>query len=464
MDNTLLIHMGRHKTGTTALQIFLHENNELLEKYGWCYPDLKKELPEVYNWRCGGAEKNGDFFYKEREVKYGDVLHKERGEIDFFSEDWHKIWEQILSHLEGKNVILSEEALWYVAEEFLINAKEKFKNIKVIIYLRRQDTAMESWWNQMIKGTRYCCKTFHEYLKSDGMEEIENGFHYLKKLDQISRIIGKENLVVRAYEKQQLKGEYGIISDFLSILDIDLKCDGWKEYPIHNTRLYGNFIEIKRIFNTIRQAGYPDLAQYMCFFEKISSVFGKKDEGYFNQEDRKSFYSLFTLENEQIARKYLHREDGILFYDDRMDFPQYDMKECSSFEADLIRFFSVIICDQNEKIKYLEKQNDVFIWRLMLNNKKSRELIFFGAGQKCRELLNNTNIPVKLIADNDKDKEGQKIYGEIKIIHPKTIEDWTGYFVVVTCVYTDEIEKQLQKTGLKKDEDYVLAKEFFLYD
>ena len=35
----LILHIGRHKTGTTAIQRFLYGNPELLRANGYCYPD-----------------------------------------------------------------------------------------------------------------------------------------------------------------------------------------------------------------------------------------------------------------------------------------------------------------------------------------------------------------------------------------------------------------------------------------
>ena len=56
--NTLLIHIGMPKTGTTALQSFLFNNNSLLKKYGWCYPVL--EDAESGYWNRWSAERNGN--------------------------------------------------------------------------------------------------------------------------------------------------------------------------------------------------------------------------------------------------------------------------------------------------------------------------------------------------------------------------------------------------------------------
>lgn len=51
----------------------------------------------------------------------------------------------------------------------------------------------------------------------------------------------------------------------------------------------------------------------------------------------------------------------------------------------------------------------------------------------------------------------------IRVTPPESIGDWQQYFIVVTCVKTQEIEEQLSKLGLKKEENYILAKEYFAY-
>lgn len=58
---------------------------------------------------------------------------------------------------------------------------------------------MESLYNQYIKrGEEY--DTFDKYIKSD--TRLKQWLNYLSKLDSESRIIGKEKLIVRVYERQ----------------------------------------------------------------------------------------------------------------------------------------------------------------------------------------------------------------------------------------------------------------------
>ena len=71
---------------------------------------------------------------------------------------------------------------------------------------------------------------------------------------------------------------------------------------------------------------------------ELSSAFEhNKDSGLFATDKRKEFLEKFASDNEYVARKYLHREDGILFYYDRMDYPMLEMDRHNSFEADMIR-------------------------------------------------------------------------------------------------------------------------------
>lgn len=458
MSNILLIHIGRHKTGSTAIQALLHNNKANLEEYGWCYPDLKKELPEIEGNRFTDI-KNGELFYTD--------THR----IDEDSEKWDTIWDKILEHLKHKNVIISaEEFFMWDTDKFLAGAKRKYENIKVVVYLRRQDRAIESSWNQDVKDANGCCQTFCEYVKTN---EAELEYcHYLRKLDSISRIVSKENLIVKVYEKNQLlKAEHGMACDFLSIIGIEPDWNKWIDVSVQNLRMYGNhYMELKRVFNTLqffdKDTKIEELWEYGVIFVVLSHAYAKKeaDGGYFTIEERRDFMQQFVLENEQVAREYLHREDGVLFYDDKMDYPVYDTHICTPFEEELIRLFSTMIRHEHKETQKVKKQNAINTSKLLLFNMRGRQLLLFGAGVRCRLLLDTIDLPVTAIVDNDEKKRGQMFDENIQVIWTKDIECWSDYFVVVTCEKTDEIEMQLQDLGLKREEDYVLAKDYLVYE
>lgn len=205
MAGTLLIHIGMPKTGTTALQNFMLNNNDKLEKHGWCYPVLSgnSKMDDLERWELetvGNGYKMYDALIESQNVS-----------------EWDKGMNILLKFLKNRNVILSTEYIYeHGTEEFIENIKKIYGNIKVVVYLRRQDRVIESRYNQYIKSGVEC----ERFLKFLDSEYIPDGLlDFLLKLDSISRVIGKENLVVRVYEKQQLIGN-DIITDFLSILGI----------------------------------------------------------------------------------------------------------------------------------------------------------------------------------------------------------------------------------------------------
>ena len=231
--------------------------------------------------------------------------------------------------------------------------------------MRRQDRYLESHWNQRIKRAGYIVTDFSQYK-----DTISWHLEYLNRLDAISQIVGKQNVIVRVYEKEQFEGKYhSVVSDFLSALGIEID---WNrcvlDKPI-NVALLGNYLEIKRKINH-----YLYLNDYICktmdwlFTRFINSLYTfseiKHTEGIFTIDERNKFLEKYTEENAEIARKYLRRSDGILFYDNE-PIPLHknnpDML-CSDIQNVLMFFFNdleqgiLMLCSLNnfEKVEDLD--------------------------------------------------------------------------------------------------------------
>ena len=467
MNHTLLIHIGMPKTGSTALQNFLLTNNHILEKYGWCYPIMSSgeigDLERLDLERCG----NGYYLFESL------ITHNIKSE-------WDKQMGIALNYLYSNNVIISSEHVYERGtEKFIAGVREKFENIKVVIYLRRQDRTIESLYNQLIKnGEEY--RSFDEYLHSNDVSK--DFLEYQLKLGLISRIIGRENLIVRVYEKQQLVGN-DIITDFLSVLGIPSDKDDWERGEFPNLSLRGNYLELNRLINSVQSMnGYlggqnniwRDTDIRRDFYDVcvgLSSFFNQdnREYGFFSLDERKKFVGKFASDNEQIAREYLHRDDGILFYDDRMNYPVFEPGRDNDFETDMIRVFTAMLYVQNQRIKNLiEKKNSELLGKLLMKDvskkRNNRELLLFGAGRNCRKLFDTViNISASFIVDNDPIKQGM-VLGGTQVKYAKDIKDWQEYFVIVTCEKTDEIEEQLRSCNLEKEEDYILIKEYSLWE
>lgn len=309
MSNTLLLHIGTPKTGTSAIQHALHCNEEKLREYGWIYPDLKAELNDIRDY-ASNPEKNGNIFYK------GTKLYEKD------NTEWRRISDKLDSFLDRGNVILSAEEIYeYDTDSFIWRMTEHSPNIKILVYLRRQDLYVESRWNQIVKDDRCYQGTFNQYVEeSDRWDEG----HYLEKLEKMSDIIGKENITIRVYEQGQLLNG-NAVEDFFQTIGIKGYAD--KGRGKHgNDSLEGELIEVKRAINQIY-----DVQKYgtsRAWSDVLKRVYMKTPDSarggrsYFSPNERSKYLSQYEDENREIAYSFLHRDDGKLFYDEIVNLPK----------------------------------------------------------------------------------------------------------------------------------------------
>ena len=339
---TVYLHVGMPKTATTALQNFLPLNNKLLNTMGFDYPDMPFHFEGV------SPVRNGHFltFWNSRKK------HPE----------WSKGIELIeKSFKKHPNVILSDESLWsrQRIEKFWHNIKRVFKkmgvSIKVIVYLRRQDEQLESHWNQKVKNSPVSLPTsFDDYLSGGGYAYMP--FEYDKALDRIAARIGKDNLIVRVYDRRRFVGGT-IFSDFLNALGLEWSDDFQLLPYTSNVRLPNNAVEIKRIANPLF---YKKDENYDFYCDAISDAFGmelmkdrpRADTTMFSPQQREEFMARYNEGNAYVAREYLDRDDGILFEDDPNTLPEwkYDDKEMMEDTVRILAAADTYIFRQQEEM------------------------------------------------------------------------------------------------------------------
>lgn len=149
----LILHIGIEKTGTTTIQEFLHLNRDLLPNNGvyfpksigvrnhrplasWCLPDNRDDIYLRMNNLTGSHER------KAWKVAF----------IENFEMELNSLKPEI------KQVIISSEHFCSLLNkpseiETLKGMLDKwFSNIKVIVYLRRQDLLAVSLFNTAMKA------------------------------------------------------------------------------------------------------------------------------------------------------------------------------------------------------------------------------------------------------------------------------------------------------------------------
>ena len=307
MENVLLFHIGFHKTGSTSIQRFLYDNDTELRKYGWFYPDFSEMV-------------------KPRQIALNNGFYLR---LPLFKKDRGKMWKIISENLKKYNVIISEEGFSDEdIQTILSEAKKYHNNIKVIVYLRRQDLYIGSFYNQAVKAA-YVHGTVNEYMENF----LYYSDNYLDRLEKIGRVIGDENIIVRVYEGRQFAGSRkDVLSDFMYTIADGIEPD-WERFKMpkrENPALHGRYFEIKKLLNAVEDDQYKRWpAGYVDPILQLSERYGKSyenalTEGYLTKQDRRNILDKHKKNNAQLARKYLHREDGQLFYDTNIDFPVYE--------------------------------------------------------------------------------------------------------------------------------------------
>ncbi len=191
-DREIILHVGMDKTGTSAIQAFLHKNRELLLE------DTGVYYPETGLW--------SDYSHHP----YAFSLFGMNG---FSVRDFLKLSRKLDRETKGKkSVLISSECLFKAPtrdefDVFTSFIRRHFSSVKVIVYLRRQDLWIESRYkHSIISGNEISLEALSR----------PNFCDYKRFIDLWRDSFGAGSIVVRPYEKSQFKGG-NIFSDFLSI-------------------------------------------------------------------------------------------------------------------------------------------------------------------------------------------------------------------------------------------------------
>ncbi|SBT18948.1 hypothetical protein MGA5115_03109 [Marinomonas gallaica] len=223
MSNTLVIHVGVPKTGSTSIQKFLFENRGVLKKMGLEYhethsvdrfnPDYWAHHLLAHKW--GGWMNPKD--YPISPDKAWDVLKNDLS----FGEN-----RTVLISSERFSDILSGPSSEKVFE--FIKATLPNVNIKIMAYLRNQVSLVESFYKQQVK-VGMSVLPLKDYLEI----QTPDFLNYYEFFKGCSHFIGKDNIIFRSYENDILSNS-NIICSFLKQFEIELPSRFYKKEERYN--------------------------------------------------------------------------------------------------------------------------------------------------------------------------------------------------------------------------------------
>lgn len=277
MAETVFVHIGLHKTGSTAIQKFLTANARRLRRNGILYP--RTGQVRIAHHQIAWSMRNN------ARVPWAD-LRAELAESDtavLSSEEFESVrspeaWERLRDNLPG--------------------------DVKIVCYLRRQDELLESHYNQ--------------HRKTGGLDSpaafkrrVLYQMDYLARLQPFADAFGVENIIVRPYDKTRMPN--GLFADFLSAIGRDMKADYVCPSHALNPSLNDTGIALMRFVRT----HLPNRAALWCA-RQVAERFlccrpGEPPRSAFSPEERRDLLSRFAESNAEVARRYLGRSDGVLF-------------------------------------------------------------------------------------------------------------------------------------------------------
>lgn len=324
MIDEVYIHIGTEKTGTTSIQSYLTQNRDKLRCQGILFPTVlgannQLRLP-AYAMDAG-----------KHDVVHAIVLSEERNGIDDFRKQLRIRLSRELSSFGGHTVVVSSEHCHSRLRSYdeIARLKSLFDGfsdqVKVVVYLRRQDRVALSLFSTAIK----CGKTdIDNIFPKINAKQLPYYFNYRQIILQYREVFGDEGVIVRIYE-DAINSPGGLISDFSSIIGIaenDLLIPERVNKSLsYQTQLF--LAEFNRHVPWLVNGRLnKQRANLVSLLENISNGRGKMP----SRAGAKEFYNHFGWTNSWVQRE-LFTEKTHLFDLDFMEYPEIEAEESISY-------------------------------------------------------------------------------------------------------------------------------------
>ena len=346
---TLYIHIGTPKTGTTSIQNFCGLNREKLKEQGVLYPIMN------YHYERKSVNRNG--YFLTGTIKENGTRNKEQEKQVFDSE----LQYIVDCFKENDTILLSDESIWWATstrrkglwKDLKKHSEQHNYQIKVIVYLRRQDQFMMSRYNQRLK-TDFVASTqnFDEYF-ADMNGRFKCVMDYRDRIDNIAKSISKENVIVKRFDRNYFyNGDLN--QDFLNILGVKVDDSFQQLKETANTGISVQSGEIKRVLNRLKPITMAENNKLLEILNECENVLPESNTSLMSTDEVKNFMEQFVDSNESIVDEYIG--DGKPLFD-------YTYKETTAWDyndknyhEELILFFANAVGSVYKENQQLKKE------------------------------------------------------------------------------------------------------------
>jgi len=289
----IYLHIGTHKTGTTALQFFLWNNRIRLKELGFLYPTIG----------LGGGYSHGVLANIIKPNNQDDRLTEYKNEFN-----------REIGRSDAPNILLSSEVFLEglnIAGSVRQFVDQDAFDVIIIVYLRNQVDWLQSVFNEVIRDPyrRFTGDIFQ-------LREYQQQYHdYERILEPWVKHFGDDAIVVRPYGNFRYKN--AIFHDFLNTVGIkDL--DSFN-YDVKNTneniRLHPLATEFLRRANRFAMM-QDEYCMVVDELSRISTILADKyGKNYITitPETKNEIVEKFEVRNRELFRRYAGLKDMSLF-------------------------------------------------------------------------------------------------------------------------------------------------------
>jgi hypothetical protein len=288
----LYLHIGSHKTGTTAIQVACRDKTITGMHYIDIRPDPDTDKEALFAIRAG---KNGP---AKLRLKFDAV-------------------EQVFVPKSGEGkIVSSSEAFFALDDQSDIERlgavlKSKFDDVTIIVYLRRQDRHAVSHRKQYAGG-----QTIARLHGVDTMplpqisNEILAYYDYAEKLSKWTKAFGKKNIVVVSYD-DVVRNNEDVVDHFAKVLGLKCKQVG----------------EVRRNTSKGSSATYAGLIMQQLNLsqrtrKEVSKLLEGEDKFLPSKSEAETFLNQFQNSNERLQTEWQFEGAPIAFDDDFSSYPE----------------------------------------------------------------------------------------------------------------------------------------------
>lgn len=296
----IFLHIGTNKTGTSAIQSFFSYYRDILLDQGLLYPEVACQGSAHYDLTDAliGRGANPRRIAKKNYIR--------------------KALDAEIEKKEPKAVILSSEI--FVRATSLDEVSEFFKNddVYILVYLRRHDTWWPAAYSQAMKTKALppWPPGIEGFIRFSRNRESWSG-RYRELIDRWASVFGREKIIVRPYEEQQNSPD--LIIDFLGTIAAEMNVDIHQFPELFSIRSARRNISLSpralQCLEAFQRANLkPEIRDCLIGYA-ISLSTTENNQPILSPARRLELIEENAADYEYIAREYMGRQNGQLFYD-----------------------------------------------------------------------------------------------------------------------------------------------------